>query len=369
MNKPSKELVVDLINADTGRQFAYGEVTFDNPIERSIHGKNTEVVVRGVLEEGYTGAKVLHYDRLHLGTAMPPAEPEGVELMVPNDGFITTGEISERLNRMFGLALEPEDFVDVDLEISSLPMPLTLTANPNSLAWRGTMAISLVQDRPMFADAVIDPNLDGFETPNDDVSHLIDPAVTSGAHVTFRNGSMLAGFASVPSSTFTVCQNAEIEVSACARRLNGETAVDPSGDGSYGLALNGYATWCIPISIGLLDPQPGQRVTDLYDITLGITCPDNSLVSFKLERDPDDGTFYLTGSGATVIDIQHVTAQGDMVQHIFDMASISHLLGTIMTGPGGAPLGVYTVRLQARRRNSMAPRVLTTFLVLASNGT
>lgn len=367
MDKPSKELVVDLINADTGRQFAYGEVTFDDPYTVNLHNRNTEVIVRGVLDAGYTGAKILHYNRIHMTEAMLPSEPEGVELMVPNDGFITTGEIAERLNQMFGLALEPEDFVDVDLEITSLPMSVQLTANPVSLAWRGGLAVSLVQDRPMFDDAVTDHNLDGFEVPTGDVSGLVDPTVVPNILVTFQSGNVL-DMGSVPSGGFMVCSNSELELSAAARANGGMVATIADSEG-YLLQLGSNSTWCIPLSVGLLNPQPGQKVTDLYDVTLAITCPDNSVVNFTLEYNEQDEIYELVGTGATIIAGQYSGVDGDVFQHMFDMATITHLLGSVLTGPGGAPLGLYTARFQARRLNSMAPRLLTTFLVRATAST
>ncbi len=367
MNKPSKELVVDLINQDTGRNFAYGEVSFDNPTSVSIHGKNTEVVVRGVVETGYVGAKVLHYDRLHLATAMPPAEPEGVEVMVPNDGFVDTGEISERLNRMYGLQLAPEDLVNQELTITALPMSLQLQAHPNSLAWRGALDIQLVQDRPMFQDAVLDPNLDGFETPDADVSMLTDPVVTTNSQPTFRtNEDTLLTTAAEPSASFLVCENSELELAACARRELGTVALTPDADGSYSLSLNGAVTWSILLSAGLLG-EPATKITDLYAVCVIITCPDNSVLTFTLEYGVDEVYRLIEDDHSLSIAADYVSGNGNVWQHRLDMATIKAALGTVLSSSGGAPLGLYTVRLQARRLNSMAPRVLSTFLVKANN--
>jgi len=370
MNKPSKELVVDLINQDTGRNFAYDEVTFDNPTAVSIHGKNTEVVVRGVLDAGYTGAKVLHYDRLHLATAMPPVEPEGVEVMVPNDGFIDTGEITERLNRMYGLQLAPEDLVNQELTIGSLPMSLQLQANPLSLAWRGAMDIQLVQDRPMFQDAVLDPNLDGFDTPDADVSQLTDPAVTTNSQHTFRTGGdLLLTTAAEPSQSFLVCHNSELELAGCARRELGTVVQAPDGDGAYSLALNAAATWSVMLSVGLLG-EPATRITDLYAVCVFVQCPDDSTLMFRLQYNEGQSQYELFAEDHSLtIPVDYGAANGSVVQHRLDMAQIKPALGTILSSSGGAPLGLYTIRLQARRLDSMTPRVLSTFLVKANNAT
>lgn len=366
-NKPSHQLVVDLINLDNNWNFAYGDLLLPDPVAVNIHGRNTEVYVTGAPGSGYTGSRVIHYNRLDMAEVMETNDPEGLLVMVPNDGFVDTGEITERLNRMFNLGLAPSDVVVEELVNITLPYDYTLRAHAQSLAWRGTLPIQLVVDRPMWSDAVSTTRLDGLHYPDADVSALTTPVTTNNATLSFKNGeNEMLYSADLPASGFVTSTNSEIEVAGCARVGSGGTAITPNSERTYTLPLSGQSTWCLPISIGLLSMDAGFMTPDLYDACVKITCPDDSELVLTLVRNGMNYTLVNTEKGIS-LDVDYMAADGSVYQTTIDMATLKPHLGTITSNASGAPLGVYMIRVQARRKNSIAPRVLSTFLVQAGN--
>jgi len=93
-----------------------------------------------------------------------------------------------------------------------------------------------------------------------------------------------------------------------------------------------------------------------YRIIAQITGPDGSELMLTVTS-IDDALWFANADQS--IKIAVTTAVGDLVlQGALSMNELSAKLGEVMRNGAGAPLGKYTLRLMARRINSVVPRVL-----------
>ena len=363
LNKPSEELVLDLINVANNRSFTLTDVNIRDPIVHAENGKNTRAIAEGIPGSGYVGSDVIFYNRLDLNTAMPNNDQDGLFLYVPNDGPVDTYEVCDRLNKMFNYQIGPEDVVYAPVDSETLPVEVTIQALPGSLAWTGQKVMTLVADRPMWGSTFSSLVLNGFNVPTGDVSALTDPVATGNSSPTFVNAGNLLFGTSLPATGMLKSTNSELEVALSVRVGDGSVVTVPDADNAYNLTLLGESTWKMIFSVGLL---AGGVLDDLYSTCVIVTRPDNSTYTFTLQR---DGAGYTLVNAADSLSIPMEYAAGDLsvTQGALDAATIGAFLNAAGSGGGGAPLGLYSVRIQARRKNSVAPRLLATILVKAYN--
>ncbi len=365
LKKPSQELVFDLINQDNQNRFQRHHLQLGTPESTGGGTRNTRLSVSGDGQD-YTGQVVVTYNRLDLSVAMPALEPEGLEVMVPNDGFVHTGEITDRLNLMYDLALAPEDLVYQELAFDSFPASLTLSAHPTSYAWRGTLDIQLVPDRPMFADVLNGTVLDGFTIPPGDGSHLSEPVALFDQTLNLQDQGFLHyqhNGVSLSAEQFMISHNSELWVGLSPRAGDLSTGEPREEDGYY-LQLTDEQGWGLVFSVHLDSPTQAEKITDLYDIQIEVISPDEHVCKWLLSN--ESGTLGFQLEVEEEIDYTAPGLEidgGRSYQGVIDMAQVVSALGTSPLNEFGVPVGTYRVRLQARRRETLAPRLLTSFMV------
>lgn len=364
LNKPSELLVIDLINNDNGRTLTDAQVNIRNARPYSgARNRNTQAVAEGIAGQGYYGTQSLFYNRLSLNEVLVNNDPEGLELMVPNDGQIDTVEVCDRLNRMFNLQLREQDVVKTSVDTSTLPASITLQAHADSLAWIGTKAMTFVPDRPMWSPTFTGLTLSGFLFPAADVSGLTDPVATANGDPTFQNeeGELMFG-TDVPAGAMLMSTNTELELGVGARNADG-SIVTPDSDNAYTLNLQTQATWKLVYSVGLLDEGD---LSDLYSTCMVITRSDSTTCTLVLKKTGAVYEWECVDKGV-LISVDHTDGDGGLVQGFLDAETLREALTPTANSSAGAPLGVFSVRLQSRRKNSVAPRLIATILVKATN--
>ncbi|WJJ54988.1 hypothetical protein [Xanthomonas phage RTH11] len=364
LNKPSELLVIDLINQDNNRSFTDAQINIRSVLPyNGARDRNSRAVGEGIEGSGYFGTQPLFYNRLELDTVLANNDPEGLELMVPNDGQIDTVEVLDRLNRMFSLQLREDDVIKTAVDTEALPATITLQASPDSLAWLGSKIMTFVPDRPMWAPTFASLVLDGFKLPTGDVSALTDPVATPNSGPTFRDeeGHMMFG-TDVPATAMLMSTNSELELGIGARNADG-SIVFPDSDNSYTLALLDQATWKVVYSVGLLDEGD---LNDLYTTCLVITRTDNTTCTLVLKKTGAVYEWECVDKGV-LIPVDHTDGDGGLIQGFLDAETLREALMPAANSSAGAPLGAYSVRLQARRKNSIAPRLIATILIKAYN--
>lgn len=367
LNKPSHDLVVELINKDNNRNFPPADLVIDQ--FTTVNGGtayNTRARLTPRPGTRYAGGMFITYRRLDLNVALTSDEEGALEITVPNDGYINTVELCERLNQMYDLQMGAVDVVNQPLNLSVLPAQIVLQANANSPVWFGQRVIKFVVGRPMYSTTFTSTLLDGFTMPTADVSALTDPLSQRNVAVSFVDGSgnlrygtgQLAG-------GFIVTANSEIEVASCAR-IN-RVIIAPNSDNEYTVAVGTSNDWSVLLSCGLL---AGGDLAALYSLSVVITNPDDSVLTLKLERQSDNTYAAVNTALGISVPLQYTdpTAPYAVTQGSLGMRALASYLGTTIKSSSGTPLGVFAVRVQARRINSVAPRVMASYLVKAVNG-
>jgi len=364
LTKPSNELIYDLIlkaNPDLMGKLQIGHLSFDAPIpQQPGSSTNSSVVARGLANAqgiGYRGARTFRYDRLNMAVKMPPDDAQTLEVMVPNDGFETKLEVVDRLNKKYDLMIGAADIVDGPVDVSVLPAKTTIVAKASSLAWTGQLTINFVPDRPFYKDTFSTQVLDGLPMPEVTDPALDTPVASSNLSPTFAVDGKLyqPGDGAYPADHFAVSRNPEVEVALAPRIGTGEVATAPTAGFEYALTLAGAADWMLCYSVGSRE-EPAVDVLQRYRIIAQITGPDGSELMLTVTS-IDDALWFANADQS--IKIAVTTAVGDLVlQGALSMNELSAKLGEVMRNGAGAPLGKYTLRLMARRINSVVPRVL-----------
>ena len=366
LNKPSKELILDLIN-EAGQEFilTLRDIEFGIPGPNSTGNLNTQLVVSGLTNDGigYRGQRTVRYNRLDLNVAMPPTDAQTLEVAVPNDGFETKLEVVARLNKTYQLQIGPDDIEDGPVDVSVLPATTTIVAKSRSLAWYGQLKLVFVPDRPLYKDTFSSFVLDGLPAPGDTNAGILNPVVIPDTTAAYANGlSKLyqPGNETADADHFVTGRNNDIEVSI-SPRLVVETSIAPTENYSYPITLAGANSWLMLVQISTRDGGLVDPLTK-YNVSVNLTGPDGTELSLELTRDlAGDYWFENKALAIKVVagDLDGFVANGQFViSSSLDLRDLSNHLGAIVRNGAGGPLGQYTLRLMARRRNTVAPRVL-----------
>lgn len=366
LNKPSAELVLDLINSDNNRSLTDEEVRIVNP-QNYVGNRNTQATVEAIDGAGYSGERTVYYNRLDLDVALRNNDPEGLALMVPNDGPVDTLEVADRLNVMFEYQIGPDDIVLEPVDTSTLPVEITIEAKTTSLAWYGSKTLTLELDRPLWEPTFSSTILGGFVFPDADVSELTEPTVMfdQTSSVTTPSGYLMAE-AERPATHVTQVENGELVLELAVRPGDGTYSIEQDEDGLYELQVGTESTWSLLIT-GQLPAT--QVITDLYDTTLVLTAPDNLMATFAIER--DDGVYTLVNDDLQVrVPMGYSASDGSAFQGLVEITYLIDAMGGLTennTNDNGALLGIYSAQLQARRKNSLVPRLTTSATIEALN--
>lgn len=108
----------------------------------------------------YQGSIQIFYNRLDLGDL-----PKLVNLTLQAPEFTNSHDILPYLNDRFGLNLEPGDVMLVEAVDMETYKTVTLTAQPTSLGWIGTVNLSVRQGDIPLENYLVNTALPGFQYP------------------------------------------------------------------------------------------------------------------------------------------------------------------------------------------------------------
>lgn len=150
---------VDLVKA---------EYTFGLPVAVEVDGAgtNTTVLITSKdLQSTYDGQVTVRYRRLNLSDLITL-----VPLSIKADLPTTTMQVAERLNQLYGLKFTEDDIVSTPVDLSGTDGAgtVTLVAKTTSLAWIGSVDITLARGAIPIADRILVTNLPGLYMPNRD---------------------------------------------------------------------------------------------------------------------------------------------------------------------------------------------------------
>jgi len=174
LNRPSFDLVVDLINVANTLALNDAKVTFGVPsaLEDDESGLNTGLNVKAISGAGYRGAVDVKYNRLDLALLFKNiAVNLNVDLSsVPSP---TTKDLLGTLNTKYGLGITIDEVVDAPVDITGEgPHTHTITAQ-DSLAYIGALTLTIGPDADVgerLDTVVLVTNLNGLLYPNTDTT-------------------------------------------------------------------------------------------------------------------------------------------------------------------------------------------------------
>lgn len=152
--KPSKEIVVDLINADNSTSYTAGDLSFGYPQPITDPQRNTEIQLTPTAQAHRVGWVKVRYNRIDL------AEVPGTRSVT---FFVATSythahDLVARINSRYHIRLSSVDFVDLPLPAFDEQADFTLTAGADSPVFIGDVTLDLhraIQIVSQFTDAHI----------------------------------------------------------------------------------------------------------------------------------------------------------------------------------------------------------------------
>jgi hypothetical protein len=133
-SKPSKDLLLDLIERSGVTEVRREELVFSNPI--NLGESNTGIKVSGNAASGLLGNIDLTYNRIQLDYIF-----FGHQLLIETDDAITKEMISSKIKTNWNVLIETTDFNIAFTELEQLPVRVTVSASPNSLVWVGSFEV------------------------------------------------------------------------------------------------------------------------------------------------------------------------------------------------------------------------------------
>lgn len=162
----SKQLILDLINRDNGRDLTLNDVDLVNPTPNpSNYPRNTNIQMVALPNSGYSGTWTAHYNRLDLGVFFGATTPAIIA-----DNLESTHEALSFVNETYGLGLSGDD-----IELEALAgHEHVFKVKADSFAWTGQFTLEIV---PTVGDGLTDlftvltvKNFNEFDYPQYDVN-------------------------------------------------------------------------------------------------------------------------------------------------------------------------------------------------------
>lgn len=361
LSKKSQVLILDLIN-NSNPQFTekltFDVVEFADPTVHAEDERNTSVVVGSLEDSPYAGDATVVYDRLDLQKLFTDAGYPVVE--IKGVGLATSLDLLPYLNDTFSLALDEDDIVSEALPAGDVyPKAYTLKVKPTSFAWLNELSISLIDGKPQLSDIIVVTVLDGLKYPTGDVSDLIRPVVkfnVPAAAIFAEEGDTAVLLGGGANTNFISANNAELEIdlrvefnNAPVVPVDGPIPTATLDDSESG---NG---WAVTALSGLLDIDKGAEVIDLYRISLSLESTATSTTK-RLQLVETAGVLawhFVEADGS--VGVKYI----DAITHLDGRVTMQRLDPVTIFGDGPDSLyGLVHLRLEARRLDSIAPRLL-----------
>lgn len=179
LNKTSDNLVLDLILANnTDAEIDFTKVKFGEPEINTDEGatKNTKLKITARKNSGFINSQDVVYNRLR-GEGLFRNITAYLDVNLPK----STDDLLAKLNKQYGLNIQPEDIVaaQIEGEVNPIatdpeaddpePVPHTLTFAPDCMAFLGTINL-LIGPRPQVGErlslVITQTDLDGLHYPD-----------------------------------------------------------------------------------------------------------------------------------------------------------------------------------------------------------
>ena len=157
-----KEILIELLNKETGKSLVSKNIVFDNPINITGDNRNTLLVVYPKSYNNFSGTFSFKYNRLDIRDYIT----NNKKITINHEKKVS--EIVNTLNKDYNLNLTKDDYYDNDLppmEYGDI-IKLKIVMRPNSYIWLNTLNL-ITKKLPLFSEVFPKTILDGFWPPTD----------------------------------------------------------------------------------------------------------------------------------------------------------------------------------------------------------
>lgn len=171
LNKPSVDLIIDLINVANSTSLNNTKISFGAPsvLTGDPNNHNTGVNVLAVPGSGYIGDVDVTYNRLDIGLLF-----KNIALNLDVSAPTSTKDLLPLLNSKYGLGLTIDDIEDNAIDMSgNAPHSHVIVMKDSSLAYIGQVTTTIGPDPEVgerLDTVILTTNLNGLLYPNADTS-------------------------------------------------------------------------------------------------------------------------------------------------------------------------------------------------------
>lgn len=170
LNKPSVDLITDLINVANETTLDENKISFGEPvvITPDENGHNTTCVVSSVPGSGYRGDVTVSYIRLAIDLLF-----KNIAVNLDVSSAVTTKDLLPLLNSKYGLGLTIDDIEDNAIDTATQPVTHTIVMKETSLAYINQVVTTIGPDPEIgekLDTVILTTNLNGLLYPNADTT-------------------------------------------------------------------------------------------------------------------------------------------------------------------------------------------------------
>lgn len=169
LTKVPKQIILDMVNAKTGKGFTEASFTWAGLPVVEATGKNTSLTLTAVVGSGYKNDRVIRYTRPHLGTdvgAVFVASGVGRDLVFSVGDALKIADLIPEINTRLGINLTVDDYIDADLPTFTGALNEThdvqIVVDADSLIFTGSITITVKAEDVDLATAIPDVDMDGL---------------------------------------------------------------------------------------------------------------------------------------------------------------------------------------------------------------
>lgn len=157
LDKPAKELIVDMVNASRQRvnpraiPYTYNSVSFETPEYTPYdHEKNTDLVIKS--SAGTTPLPVprhIYYDRISLTTLANRMLGEGAVPEIEDEGYASVSQLLPAINTLLSIQLTTTEIDNDPISGGSYPKDVVVRVKSACLTYIGQLSVQLVDNVPL----------------------------------------------------------------------------------------------------------------------------------------------------------------------------------------------------------------------------
>ncbi len=341
--KSGPETIAELINMNNRTNYVHTQLVIGAPTSSKDVEYNTDIEVTFPTDPEPTTGE-LHYHRLDLGRLFAQKN-----IRLRDNGYDNVNDLIPALLGEARIAFDTDDLNDDPIS-GAYPRAVLIRANPLSLRFTGQFSIDVLEP--------ITPDTSFITAPTNAEGSPTGKALKSDGTLWYGND--------LSAAKMLTATNGEIELAASVRMVGLSMVFGPQS-GDYVVDINANGDWVVPYSIQLVDTRNGEKITDLYDVTLSVEAAQSGgVLDFELQRLYGRLILKDTDNNLTVDNASAYPESQALYQSELRVADYQSKLGSLTRNDSNIPYGTFTVTLTATRKTGSLPDVSISFDAIIS---